>query len=79
MNKLIIIGGDFTPEACEYCGKEEELRPYGRNGAKICFTCGMMDENIATTDQAFNDVLKGKSEMPTTNQSNWKHEPETDR
>lgn len=70
MDKVIIIGGDFTPEPCEYCGNVEELRPYGRNGAKICFTCGMKDENIETTNQAFNDVLTGESEAPSKDQLN---------
>lgn len=29
---------------CEYCGREADLRPYGRNGANICFKCGMENE-----------------------------------
>ncbi|UYZ39041.1 hypothetical protein OD350_28635 (plasmid) [Clostridium beijerinckii] len=30
-------------DICEYCGKIAELRPYGKNGANICYECGMKD------------------------------------
>lgn len=70
MNKTIIIGGDFTPEPCAYCGKVKELRTYGTGGAKICFDCGMKPENKETTEKAFSDVLSGKSEHPTKDQNN---------
>jgi hypothetical protein len=43
------------PEKCELCGKVAELRPYGPNGKKICFDCGMANQD--TTDRAFEDVL----------------------
>lgn len=33
-----------TPRNCEQCGNIAELRPYGKNGAFICFDCGMKDE-----------------------------------
>lgn len=34
-----------TPIAkCSDCGKEEELRPYGKDGAWVCFACAMKDE-----------------------------------
>lgn len=69
-NKIIVIGGDFTPEPCEYCGKVEEVRPYGKNGDKICFDCGMKPENKEHTDKAFSDILDGKSEHPTEYQKN---------
>jgi hypothetical protein len=26
---------------CEYCNKENDTRPYGENGARICFDCAM--------------------------------------
>lgn len=32
---------------CELCGKIEELRPYGPNGERVCFNCGMKDEEAA--------------------------------
>lgn len=68
--KTIIIGGEITPEPCEYCGNIDELRPYGKNGAKICFDCGMKDENIKETENTFDNILSGKSEAPTKDQSN---------
>ena len=65
-----MIGGEFTPEPCDYCGSVEELRPYGKNGAKICFSCGMKPENIDQTGEAFQKVLSGESELPKPEQSN---------
>lgn len=42
--------------ACEYCKTpDKELRPYGKNGANICFKCGM--ENREETDRQFNKIL----------------------
>jgi hypothetical protein len=70
MSKIVIIGGKLTQESCEYCGKIEELRPYGKNDAKICFDCGMKPENIQGTEAAFDDVLSGRSELPKPEQSN---------
>ena len=35
------------PQKCELCGKIEETRPYGPNGARVCFECGMKDEEGA--------------------------------
>lgn len=32
------------PDKCEFCGRVEELRPYGPNNENICFDCGMKDE-----------------------------------
>lgn len=32
------------PATCELCGKLAELRPYGPNGERACFDCGMKDE-----------------------------------
>jgi hypothetical protein len=29
---------------CEDCGVIDELRPYGKNGANVCFDCAMKDE-----------------------------------
>ena len=42
---------------CELCGKVSELRPYGPNGERICFECGMKDE--ATTARQFGRLLEG--------------------
>jgi hypothetical protein len=32
---------------CELCGKLDETRPYGPNGERVCFECGMKDEEAA--------------------------------
>lgn len=29
---------------CTECNKDEDCRPYGKNGAYICFACGMKNE-----------------------------------
>ncbi len=43
---------------CEMCGKIDELRPYGPNGERICFDCGMKDEK--TTMRRMDKVLFGE-------------------
>jgi len=54
-NTLFIC--DEAPAKCEACGKVDELRPYGKNGAKVCFDCAMKDE--ATTAKMFEKRLRG--------------------
>ena len=44
-------------QQCDYCGKIDELRPYGPNGECICFKCGMKDEK--TTEKMMGIVLFG--------------------
>lgn len=44
---------------CEFCGKVEELRPYGPNNENICFDCAMKDEK--TTEAKFAEMLKGQT------------------
>ena len=39
MSRLGVIEAT-EPAVCEECGELAELRPYGDNGANICFTCG---------------------------------------
>lgn len=46
---------------CEYCNKVAELRPYGKNGANICFECGM--KNIETTEKMFSKRIEGVKEI----------------
>jgi hypothetical protein len=53
----IIIIENEPDDICEYCGKKEELRPYGKNGAKICFKCGMKDK--AETEKNMEKILFG--------------------
>ena len=43
MSKLGIIEAE-PPDACDLCGKKAELRPYGPNGERVCFECGMKNE-----------------------------------
>lgn len=45
----LVIGANASFEKCDYCGKVDELRPYGKNGANICHDCGMKPENKAET------------------------------
>lgn len=46
---------------CELCGTVAELRPYGPNGERICFECGMKDEE--TTKKQFAKVLDGVQDI----------------
>lgn len=39
------------PQLCEYCGQIAELRPYGKNGANICYKCGHNLENLEETNR----------------------------
>ena len=48
-------------EKCEQCGKVDELRPYGKNGTNICFSCGMKD--LKTTDGMFEKRIEGVKEV----------------
>lgn len=53
--------GYIAPEpdgACELCGQVEELRPYGPKGERICFDCGMKDEQ--TTQRKLNAYIFGE-------------------
>lgn len=44
-NKVIIEAEE--PDTCEFCGRHDELRPYGPNRELICFDCMMKDEETA--------------------------------
>jgi hypothetical protein len=57
-----------TSRVCCICGRSElpdakdprgasELRPYGPDGAPICFACAMRPENRAETDRQFDRQL----------------------
>ena len=56
VNGIVIIETE-KPQQCDYCGKVAELRPYGKDGACICFECGMADEE--TTKEMFRRKLDG--------------------
>lgn len=42
---------------CELCGAVEELRPYGPNGERICYECGMKNKEV--TQQKMNQYIYG--------------------
>ena len=46
INGVIIIAAE-EHDTCELCGTVAELRPYGPNGERICYECGMKDEETA--------------------------------
>lgn len=50
IGKFVLIEKE-NAQQCDYCGKIAELRPYGKNGACICYDCAMKDE--ATTKTMF--------------------------
>lgn len=56
-NVLLIEGEE--DDACAYCDKVAELRPYGKDGARICFDCAMKPENKAITEAAFGKLIDG--------------------
>jgi hypothetical protein len=58
MNKILKIHDGINKSNCEYCNKEAELRPYGKNGAWICFSCGM--NNKEETEKNFSNLIKDK-------------------
>jgi hypothetical protein len=43
---------------CELCKKIAETRPYGPNGERVCFECGMKDE--AAAERQFDKLVLGK-------------------
>jgi hypothetical protein len=60
------------PDACAYCAKTHEkdggpidLRPYGKDGAWICYDCGMKPQNRGTTDKMFSGVLNSNTMVVT--------------
>ena len=47
-------------EPCAECGKTKELRPWGENGARICFDCAQRTrESRARCARAMRDEKKG--------------------
>ena len=52
MSTKTIVGGNSV---CAECQKFGELRPYGKNGAWICFSCGMKDKS--ETERQFSSAL----------------------
>lgn len=56
----VICEESETP--CELCGNVAETRPYGPNGAEICFACGQKDREA--TQQRIGEVLFGEKPKP---------------
>lgn len=46
------------PEVCEMCGTIDECRPYGPNNERICFGCGMKDQE--TTKRKMFEYIHGE-------------------
>ena len=53
----VVILEEEEPDNCAYCGALEELRPYGKNGARICYPCATKPENKAETERRFARLL----------------------
>jgi hypothetical protein len=48
-------------DVCQLCNKVAKCRPYGPNGERICYECGMKDK--ATTERMMAKVLFGEGEI----------------
>jgi len=44
IGKGVILIEETAPAKCSDCGTVAELRPYGKDGAWVCFDCMMKDE-----------------------------------
>ena len=53
---------ETPPEECQFCGVNDELRPYGPNNEWICFDCAMKDEPTAL--KKFRELIEGPGEKP---------------
>lgn len=70
MQRVVIIDATLPPAECAYCHQVKDLRPYGKDGARICFDCAMKPENKETTELMLQNVLDGKDNQPTQDQNN---------
>ena len=50
LNEHVMLIETEADQQCDDCGKMAELRPYGKNGACICFECGMKDEETVAKE-----------------------------
>jgi hypothetical protein len=57
----IVVLMEEEPDVCQFCGKFDELRPYGPNNERICFQCAQKDPS--GTEKKMREVLFG--EKPT--------------
>lgn len=51
VNGIPIIEAE-PPMICSECGKIDEVRPYGRKGAEICFDCAEEIKDIVEHNMA---------------------------
>lgn len=54
-----LIIADEAAQQCDYCAKIDELRPYGKNGAAICYACAWKPENRKEIERQMNHKLFG--------------------
>jgi len=54
MNIINIMGAEGK---CYLCGKVTEVRPYGKDGATVCFDCAKKD--MEETDRQFRKLTDG--------------------
>jgi hypothetical protein len=60
IGNVVII--EPEPErVCELCSNIAELRPYGPNGARVCFPCAMKDEEKAK--EMFHKFIDGAAKV----------------
>ena len=55
---MLIVEAE-AERVCSECDAVAHCRPYGEDGADICFTCGMKDE--AKTLRQFNKMIDGET------------------
>jgi len=51
---------------CELCGKHEELRPYGPNGERVCWSCA--HENPLEMNRRLIAMLEGRDPTDVTDE-----------
>lgn len=55
--KVQVLNHRESDGVCADCAEKKELRPYGKNGAWVCFDCAMKDEDEA--GKQFGAILDG--------------------
>ena len=59
--KNILVLDEGKPAKCEFCGKLEELRPYGPNNERICLDCATKTpEAEAIATRKFQERIAGQ-------------------
>lgn len=48
---------------CKSEGDGKTLRPYGKDGADVCFSCAMKPEHVATTEMQLSHALDAAGEV----------------